>query len=83
MFPGVDLASLTTEQRDLAIKKFNAEGCTCGCKMTLAQCRIYDAGCSISLKRTAEIIKEVSAGDANSRPEATAPPAMPPAPSSN
>ena len=83
MFPGVDLSSLTAEQRDLAIKKFNAEGCTCGCKMTLAQCRIYDAGCSISLKRTAEIIKEVSAGDANGKPEAAAPPATPPAPFPN
>ncbi|HVM74463.1 MAG TPA: TlpA disulfide reductase family protein [Candidatus Saccharimonadales bacterium] len=77
MFPGVDLASLNTEQRALAIKKFNAEGCTCGCKMTLAQCRIYDAGCSISLKRTAEIVKEVAAID--SKPGAAAPtPAAPP-----
>jgi len=81
MFPGVDLASLTAEQRDLAIKKFNAEGCTCGCKMTLAQCRIYDAGCSISLKRTAEIIKEVSARD--SRTEAPGSPAPPPTPVQN
>jgi len=91
LFPGVDFSSLTAEQRAAAIKKFNAEGCTCGCKMTLAQCRIYDAGCSISLARTAEIIKEVSAGDTKAKPtspagapqEATPPsfPASPPAPS--
>ena len=82
MFPGVDLSSLSTEQRTAAIKKFNAEGCTCGCKMTLAQCRIYDAGCSISLKRTAEIIDEVSSGATQSKPgaPATVPePANPPA----
>ena len=76
MFPGVDLSSLDEQQRLLAIKKFNAEGCTCGCRMTLAQCRIYDAGCSVSLKRTAEIIKEVSAAQA--KPDAA--PASAPAP---
>jgi len=83
LFPGVDLSSLSEEQRTLAIKKFNAEGCTCGCKMTLAQCRIYDAGCSISLHRTAEIIKEVSSGTAKGKPAtAPAPAAAPTTPSS-
>jgi cytochrome c biogenesis protein CcmG, thiol:disulfide interchange protein DsbE len=76
MFPGVDLAPLTAEERAVAIKKFNAEGCTCGCKMTLAQCRIYDAGCALSLARTAEIIKEVTSGAAKGKPE---PPANTPA----
>jgi cytochrome c biogenesis protein CcmG/thiol:disulfide interchange protein DsbE len=94
MFPGVDLSPLTAEQRALVIKKFNAEGCTCGCKMTLAQCRIYDAGCSISLSRTAEIIKEVTSGTTKGTPKTPAPeptesnpPAAPkapaPAPSGN
>ena len=78
MFPGVDLSSLNEEQRALAIKKFNAEGCTCGCRMTLAQCRIYDAGCSISLKRTAEIIKEVSAAQAKPEAAPASTPASPP-----
>ena len=92
MFPGVDLAPLTAEQRAVAIKKFNAEGCTCGCRMTLAQCRIYDAGCAISLARTAEIIKEVTSGAAKNKPETPqatpaepsptpSAPAAPPAPS--
>ena len=81
MFPGVDLSSLTEEQRTLAVKKFNAEGCTCGCKMTLAQCRIYDAGCSISLARTAEIIKEVSSGNAKDKPHVAPAPAEPKQPS--
>lgn len=94
MFPGVDLSALTAEQRELAIKKFNAEGCTCGCKMTLAQCRIYDAGCSVSLSRTTQILKEVTSGGTKEAPKtpATAPaqpdpstaPATPaPAPSGN
>lgn len=94
MFPGVDLSALTAEQRDLAIKKFNAEGCTCGCKMTLAQCRIYDAGCSVSLSRTAQIIKEVISGGTKEAPKtpatapaqpdpSAAPATPPPAPSGN
>jgi thiol-disulfide isomerase/thioredoxin len=81
MFPGVDLSPLSPEQREVALKKFNAEGCTCGCKMTLAQCRIYDAGCTISLNRTAEIIKEVMGGNAKTKPgtPANAPPENGPA----
>ena len=59
ILPGVDLSKLSPVQRDVALHKFNAEPCTCGCKFTLAQCRIYDAGCQISQKRTMEIIKEV------------------------
>jgi thiol-disulfide isomerase/thioredoxin len=60
MLPGVDMTGLSPEQRDAALHKFNAEACNCGCKFTLAQCRIYDAACQISQKRTAEIIKELS-----------------------
>jgi thiol-disulfide isomerase/thioredoxin len=57
ILPGVDLSRLSPEQRDAALHKFNAESCTCGCKFTLAQCRIYDAACQISQKRTSEIVK--------------------------
>jgi thiol-disulfide isomerase/thioredoxin len=60
ILPGVDLSKLSPEQRDAALHKFNAESCTCGCKFTLAQCRIYDAGCQISQKRTAEIVTGLS-----------------------
>jgi thiol-disulfide isomerase/thioredoxin len=60
ILPGVDMSKLSPEQRDAALHKFNAESCTCGCKFTLAQCRIYDAACQISQKRTAEIVKELS-----------------------
>ena len=65
ILPGVDMSRLSPVQQDVALHKFNAESCTCGCKFTLAQCRIYDAGCQISQKRTAEIIKEVSKLETN------------------
>jgi thiol-disulfide isomerase/thioredoxin len=58
--PGVDMSKLTSEQKQVALHKFNAEGCTCGCQFTLAQCRIYDRGCPISKARTTKIVAEVS-----------------------
>jgi len=60
ILPGVNLSKLSPAQRDAALHKFNAESCTCGCKFTLAQCRIYDAACQISQQRTAEIIKSLA-----------------------
>lgn len=60
MLPGVNLTQLSPEQKAAALHKFNAESCDCGCKFTLAQCRIYDPACQISQQRTAEIVKEIS-----------------------
>ena len=57
--PGVDLSKLTPEQKQAALHRFNAEGCTCGCGYTLAQCRIYDHDCPVSKGRTEEIIAQV------------------------
>src|SRR5258705_407233 len=58
--PGVDLSKLTPAQKTIALRRFNAESCTCGCKMTLAQCRVNDTGCSVSKEMTAKIISELS-----------------------
>jgi thiol-disulfide isomerase/thioredoxin len=58
--PGVDLTKLTAEQKTAALHDFNAEGCTCGCRLTLAQCRIYDSACKISKDRTAKIVAEAA-----------------------
>ncbi|HEY6267892.1 MAG TPA: redoxin family protein [Candidatus Acidoferrum sp.] len=54
--PGVDLAKLSPEQKTVALHKFNAETCTCGCTFTLAQCRIYDRNCQTSKAATSKII---------------------------
>ena len=58
--PGVDLSKLTPEQKIVSLHKFNAEGCTCGCQYTLAQCRIYDRNCQISKGATEKIIAALS-----------------------
>src|ERR1700738_2865187 len=71
--PGVDLTKLTPEQKQAALHRFNAESCTCGCKFTLAQCRIYDRNCAISKTRTRKIVAEVSGSSAQKGLHVTAP----------
>jgi len=58
--PGVELANLTSEQKAAALRALNAESCTCGCKLTLAQCRIYDTACHVSKERAGKIVAGVS-----------------------
>ena len=59
--PGVDLSKLTPEQRTVALHKFNAESCTCGCQYTLAQCRIWDRNCGVSKTATGKIVEDLLA----------------------
>jgi thiol-disulfide isomerase/thioredoxin len=84
--PGVDLSKLTPEQKKLILHRFNADSCTCGCKFTLAQCRIWDSACAVSKAATEKIIAEVSSepktpiGPAAPKPPATVPAPPGPAP---
>jgi thiol-disulfide isomerase/thioredoxin len=77
--PGVDLSKLTPEQKKIVLHHFNADTCSCGCKFTLAQCRIWDSGCAVSKAATAKIIAEVSSeppsplGPAAAKPQPTLP----------
>ncbi|HWZ96813.1 MAG TPA: TlpA disulfide reductase family protein [Candidatus Dormibacteraeota bacterium] len=64
--PGVDLSKLSAAQKNIALRRFNSESCTCGCKMTLAQCRINDTGCGVSKEMTAKIVSELSHSPAKS-----------------
>jgi thiol-disulfide isomerase/thioredoxin len=58
--PGVDLAKLTPAKRTKALEKLNAEGCTCGCDLTVARCRVDDPTCSISLPLARRIVDQVA-----------------------
>jgi thiol-disulfide isomerase/thioredoxin len=80
MLPGVNTEGMTPEQRAVVLKKFNAEACSCGCKYTLAQCRIYDPACAVSKARTGAIVKEVSAGGGQAKPATPPEPEAPPSP---
>ena len=57
--PGLDLTTLTPEQRVTALQRLNAEGCTCGCQLTLAQCRINDSDCGFSLPLAEQLVAEI------------------------
>ena len=59
--PGVDLSKLTAAQRTEAIKALNADDCTCGCKLTLAECRINDPECGVSLPIAQEKVEQIAA----------------------
>jgi thiol-disulfide isomerase/thioredoxin len=54
--PGVDFAGLTPAQKEAALKRLNTERCACGCGLTLAQCRIHDTTCEISLPAARAIV---------------------------
>ncbi|HVO56890.1 MAG TPA: TlpA disulfide reductase family protein [Dongiaceae bacterium] len=57
--PGVDFSRLTAEQRAVALKKMNARSCDCGCRLTLAQCRINDSACRVSEALAAKVVEEL------------------------
>jgi thiol-disulfide isomerase/thioredoxin len=60
--PGVDLAGLSADQKKNALHRLNAESCTCGCGLTLSQCRVNDTECPVSSKLAAQVVKEVIRG---------------------
>ena len=74
MLPGVDTSKLTPEQRMAALHKLNAETCDCGCRYTLAQCRIYDPACNTSKERAAAVVKQSAKVPAKDAPENTTAP---------
>jgi thiol-disulfide isomerase/thioredoxin len=60
--PGVDLTVLTPAQKTTALNRLNDEPCTCGCGLTIAQCRINDSTCTLSPKLAADVVAQVKAG---------------------
>jgi thiol-disulfide isomerase/thioredoxin len=58
--PGVDLSALTPDQRATALQQLNAEHCTCGCGLTVAQCRVDDPDCTVSGPLAQEIVKKIA-----------------------
>jgi thiol-disulfide isomerase/thioredoxin len=71
--PGVDFRGLNDKQKKEVLKRLNSETCSCGCRLTLAQCRINDTACPISRQLANQIVKEVRAGTPASTPAAANP----------
>lgn len=57
--PGIDLAKLTREQRSAALQRLNSEGCTCGCDLSVAKCRIDDPTCGVSLPLAKAMVNQI------------------------
>jgi protein-disulfide isomerase len=60
--PGVDLQGLTAAQKNTVLKILRAQGCTCGCSMKLAQCRVEDPSCSFSTGLAATVVDAIKHG---------------------
>jgi thiol-disulfide isomerase/thioredoxin len=71
--PGVSFAGLTPAQKKLALKLMNSEHCTCGCNLTIAECRLTDPSCLASQKLAQKIVSEIRAGKTPAVPAASQP----------
>ncbi|MBV9761560.1 MAG: thioredoxin domain-containing protein [Acidobacteriaceae bacterium] len=60
--PGIDLTSLTTAQKAAALKILREHGCSCGCNMKLAECRVVDPNCSFSKGLAAAVVDALRQG---------------------
>lgn len=58
--PGVDLSKLTPAQKKAALRQLNEQKCTCGCNLTLAQCRINDTSCPVSAGLANQVVEKVA-----------------------
>jgi len=68
--PGVDLKRLTPSQKKDALKLLNSHTCDCGCTLTLAQCRMNDTSCPISLKLAKKIVADAASAPTTLSPVA-------------
>lgn len=59
--PGIDLSKLSPDRRAEALQTLNSEHCSCGCGLTLAQCRVDDPSCSVSLPLAQDLVKKLAA----------------------
>ena len=70
--PGVDLANLTASQKATVLKILREQGCSCGCSMKLAECRMEDPSCSYSTGLAATVIESIKLGETEAQAIAAA-----------
>jgi thiol-disulfide isomerase/thioredoxin len=59
--PGLDLSSMTPERKTEALLALNEEECNCGCRLTVARCRVDDPSCTVSLPQAKAIVEKLVA----------------------
>ncbi len=60
--PGIDLESLTAPQKASVLRVMRAQGCSCGCDMRMAECRVKDPSCTYSKGMANVVIQAIKAG---------------------
>lgn len=60
--PGIDLGGLTAAQKTSVLRVMRAQGCSCGCDMRMAECRVKDPSCSYSKGMTGVVIDSIKNG---------------------
>jgi protein-disulfide isomerase len=61
-FVGLDQSTLSAAQKQTLLSLLRAEGCTCGCTMRLAECRVKDPRCGRSRSLAAMVARELREG---------------------
>src|SRR5215471_13303680 len=59
---GVDFTGLTPARKTTALKALRTMGCTCGCDMKVAECRVKDPSCAYSKNLSESIVGAVKEG---------------------
>jgi protein-disulfide isomerase len=60
--PGVDLSGLAPAQQTAALRLLRGHGCSCGCGMKLAECRVQDPTCHYSRGLASVIVSAIRQG---------------------
>ncbi len=59
--PGVDMNSLSAAGKRRVLARLEGEPCPCGCKFNVAECRVKDPACQVSLGLANKVVQEVAA----------------------
>ncbi len=70
--PGVDFGHLSAAQKKSVLKVLRSEGCSCGCNMRLAECRVVDPSCSYSTGMAAAVVDAIAHGKTEEEAKAAA-----------
>lgn len=60
--PGIDLSGLSAAQKATAQKILQEQGCSCGCDMKIAECRVKDPACGYSSGLAAAVVESLRNG---------------------
>lgn len=60
--PGIDFSGLTAAQKASVLRVMRAQGCSCGCDMRMAECRVKDPSCTYSKGMAGVVIQAIKAG---------------------